>query len=188
MAKQIQAEEELELHKFKQQEELEQQTYDEMREERHQLNRRMEEEKATQLSEEFNKLQTRLNNEMRQQAEIEFKQQMQGLQPSKQTYQNAVSNNYQSMRYEDHEVAELPICWRSGKVGHMKKDCTKALYCTNYGKNNHITSCCGQPFKDIADRWHIEKKSGHINNGIIQGNEMWRKSNQHQHTGQEHQP
>ena len=63
-----------------------------MREERCQLNKWIEEEKAKQLLEEFNKLQTRLNNEMRQQAEIEFQQQMQGLQPSKQTYQNVVSN------------------------------------------------------------------------------------------------
>ena len=118
-----------------------------MREERHQLNKRIKEEKAKQLSEEFNKLQTSLNNEMKQQAEIEFQQQMQGLQPSKQAYQNAVSNNYQSTQYKDHEVTRLPICWRCGKVGHVKKGYTKALYCTNCGMNNHITSHCRQPFK-----------------------------------------
>ena len=70
---------------------------------------------------------------------MEFQQQMQDLQPSIQTYQNVVSNNYQNLRYEDHKVARLPICWRCGEVGHMKKDCTKVLYCTNCGKNNHIT-------------------------------------------------
>ena len=150
MAKQILAEEEIEIHKLQQQEELEQQIYNEMREERCQLNKRIEEEKAKQLSEEFNKLQTRLNNKMREQAEIEFQQQMQNLQPSKQTYQNVVSNNYQNTRYEDHKVTRLPICWQCGEVGHMKKDCTKVLYCTNCGKNNHITSHGRQPFKDTC--------------------------------------
>ena len=107
----------------------------------------MEEEKEKLLSEEFHKLQTRLNDEMREQGEIEFQQQMQTLQPSKQTYQNMVSNNYQDSRYEDHEVTRLPRC---GEVGHKKKDCTKVLYCMNCGKNNHITSCCRQPFKDTC--------------------------------------
>ena len=105
MARQIQAEVEIELHKFEQHEELEQHT--------------------------------RLNNEMRQQTEIEFQQQMQGLQPSKQTNQKVVSDNYQSTRYDNHHITGLPICWRCGKVCHMKKDCTNAFYCTNCGKNNH---------------------------------------------------
>ena len=60
-----------------------------------------------------------------------------------------MSNNYQDPRYEDHEVARLPICWRCGKVGH-KKDCTKILNFTNCGKNNQITSCCRQPFEDTC--------------------------------------
>ena len=137
MARQIQAEVEIELHKFEQHEELEQQIYNRMREERYQLHNKIDKENAKQLSEEFNKLHTRLNNEMRQQTEIEFQQQMQGLQPSKQTYQKVVSDNYQSTRYDNHHITGLPICWRCGKVCHMKKDCTNAFYCTNCGKNNH---------------------------------------------------
>ena len=45
-------------------------------------------------------------------------------------------------------LPELLICWRCGKVGHKKKECTTILFCTNCGRNNHTTSGCRQTFKE----------------------------------------
>ena len=45
-------------------------------------------------------------------------------------------------------LPEFLICWRYGKVGHKKKECTAILFCTNCSRNNHITNKCRQTFKE----------------------------------------
>ena len=49
---------------------------------------------------------------------------------------------------ETSTLPELLICWRCGEVSHKKEECTAILFCTNYGRNNNITSKCRQTFKE----------------------------------------
>ena len=49
---------------------------------------------------------------------------------------------------ETSTLPELLICWRCGEMGHKKKEYTAILFCTNCGRNNHITSRCRQTSKE----------------------------------------
>ena len=62
----------------------------------------------------------------------------------------ATHRDYKGTRNKHHEVARPPIRWRGSEVSHRKKDCTKVMYWTNYRKNNHVASCCRQPFREVC--------------------------------------
>ena len=65
--------------------------------------------------------------------------------------QKSLQSSARNTRKETQETSTLPdllICWRCGKVGHKKKECTAILFCTNCSRNNHTTSRCKQTFKE----------------------------------------
>ena len=69
------------------------------------------------------------------------------------TTQKVFEQSYKNSKKEDYEPlvpSQPPICWKCCKVGHMKKNCVKILYCINCGRNNQTASRCRQPFREAC--------------------------------------
>ena len=119
---------------------------------RKQARKLRQEERERQLAEEFERMQRQLSEELKQQMERNYQQKIQGIHQGTRTKQTTETQrilelSQRNLRKEGYEASVLMdqlISWRCSEVGHRKKDCMKALFCTNCGRNGHTTNKCRQ--------------------------------------------
>ena len=114
-----------------------------------------QEEREKQLTEEFEKMQRTLRGpETTDGAKLSTKIQEihQGIRTKQTTEIHRVleppQRNQRKEGYEAPAPMDQLICWRCGEVGHRKKDCMKAMFCTNCCKNRHTTNKCRQLLRE----------------------------------------
>ena len=102
-------------------------------------------------------MQNQLLKDLRQLMELNYQKRFQEMQQNTKRYQTEETpksfelpaRNTGKEAQETSTLPELLTCWRCGKVGHKKKECTAILFCTNCGRNNCITSKCKHSMKIV---------------------------------------
>ena len=127
-------------------------------EEENRLEKLWQEEKESKLAEELERMQKQLSDELKQQMELNYQQRIQVIHQGTRTKQTTETQRIPELsqrnpRKEGYKVSvsmDQLICWMCSEEGHRKKDCMKALFYTNCGRNRHTTNKCRQLLRETC--------------------------------------